>query len=198
MALRLNCGLLVSGIGRARSKEVLGGFVGGSVAFLLRCDFEVPVKERDERSRDALCGVIGVIGGRVAVLLKCGFELCVGGGHTGSGEKHVDGESRGGGMLGVGGPVKDFDERSPDDGNSDANLALVPPVRLLGSVALLPSIGFETCNGGTHSGICVLCVNDDVRDGPSLGTDVAAVDGRDEATLTIDDRLDATVEMSDG
>jgi len=71
-------------------------------------------------------------------------------------------------------------------------------VRLVGSVALLPRSGFETCSGGTHNGAGVVCVKDDVRDGASLGTDVAAVEGRDEATLTIDDRFEATVDTSDG
>jgi len=71
-------------------------------------------------------------------------------------------------------------------------------VRFDGSVALLFRRGFETCSGANHPGAGVLRVKDDVRDGPSLRTDVAAVEGLEEATLTNDDRLDATVEASDG
>jgi hypothetical protein len=80
----------------------------------------------------------------------------------------------------------------------DSNLAEVPEVRLVGAVALLLRNGFETCSGAIHEGVGVVRVKDDVRDGASLKIDVAAVEGRDEATLTIDERLEATVDTSDG
>jgi hypothetical protein len=41
-------------------------------------------------------------------------------------------------------------------------------------------------------------VNDPVRDDASLGAEVADVEGRDEETLTIDDRFDEMIDVSDG
>ena len=42
--------------------------------------------------------------------------FCIGGGHTGGGEKHVCGEVRGGGKLGVDGPVEEPEEWTFEDG----------------------------------------------------------------------------------
>lgn len=136
--------------------------------------------------------------GSVELLPKCGFVCCVGGGQTGSGEKYVWGDVRGGGKPCSDGPHKNPEEEETEVGYSDATLGVVLAVRFDGSVALRFKRGFDTCSGGIHEGAGVVCVKDDVRDGPSLKTDVAAVDGRDEATLTMEDRLDATVEASDG
>lgn len=138
------------------------------------------------------------LGGSVVLLTKFGFILCMAGGHTDVGEKHVSRDVRSGGKLGSDGPAEDPEERWTEVGLCDANRDVVLEVRFVGSVALLPSSGLDTDNRGTHEGAGELRVKDEVRDAASLGTEVAAVEGRDEATLTIDDRLDAAVEMSDG
>lgn len=115
----------------------------------------------------------------------------------GSGEKHVSGDDLGGGNSGSRLLNKDAGELGTDVGFSDANLEALE-VCFDGSVALLLRTGFDTCSGGNHPGAGVLRVKDDVRDGASPAADVAAVEGRDDATLTNDDRLDATVDASDG
>lgn len=68
----------------------------------------------------------------------------------------------------------------------------------LGKVLLLVRIGFATCGGGTHTGADDADVKEAVREGDSLCTKVDAVDGRVEITLTIDDRFDEMVDVSDG
>lgn len=150
---------------------------------------------RDGRSNELLSGVRS---GSVALLPKWGFVCSIGDGHTGAGEKHVCGDERVGGKLDSSGPKEYPGEQGADVGFSDANRDVVLETRFEGRVELRFRRGFDTCSGGIHEGAGVLCVKDDVRDGASLGTDVAAVDGRDEATLTNDDRFDATVEASDG
>jgi hypothetical protein len=65
-------------------------------------------------------------------------------------------------------------------------------------VLLLPNSGFTRCGGGIQPRADEADVKDPVRDGGSLGTDVAAVEGRDELTLTIDDRFDERNDVSDG
>jgi hypothetical protein len=64
-------------------------------------------------------------------------------------------------------------------------------------VLLLPKDGFAICEG-THIGAEEAEVNEAVREGGSLGPNVVAVEGRDEMTLTMDDRLDEMVDASDG
>jgi hypothetical protein len=70
-------------------------------------------------------------------------------------------------------------------------------VARVGSVLLLPKDGFAICEG-IHKGAVEVDVNDPVREGGSLGPNVVAVEGRDEVTLTMDDRLDEIVDASDG
>ena len=71
-------------------------------------------------------------------------------------------------------------------------------VARLGKVLLLVRTGFATCGGGTHTGADDADVKEAVREGGSLCTKVDAVDGRVEITLTIDDRFDEMVDVSDG
>jgi hypothetical protein len=70
-------------------------------------------------------------------------------------------------------------------------------VARVGSVLLLPKDGFAICEG-IHKGAVEVDVNEPVREGGSLGPNVVAVEGRDEVTLTMDDRLDEIVDASDG
>jgi hypothetical protein len=135
----------------------------------------------------------------VSLLLKGrlgrGFGARFGGVHTGAGEKHV---VRAGGNLSAGTFNAGSKEQKPDNGRCDEGCSLAGYVALVGSVLLLPNKGFDTCGGGTHTGADENEVKDPVRDGGSLGTEVADVEGRDEETLTIDDRLDDMIDVSEG
>ena len=62
---------------------------------------------------------------------------------------------------------------------------------------LLLKCGFEAWEG-VHIGGGEKHVSDDVREGGSLYADVAVVEGRDDASLTMDDRFDAIVDTSEG
>jgi hypothetical protein len=135
----------------------------------------------------------------VCVLLKGRFGkgsgARLGGVQTGSGEKQL---VRAGGNFSAGTLIDGSKGNVFDKGRCDKISSLAMGVALDGSVLLLPKSGFATCGGGTHPSTEEAEVREPVREGGSLGPEVAAVLGRDEFTLMIDDRFDEMVEVSDG
>jgi hypothetical protein len=116
---------------------------------------------------------------------------------TCGGEKHDRGEVFRGGEFGAKDLLREFGERTMGDGHWKVNSAVVDGFGLTGSEALLAKSGFGTSKGRFQVGAGAVDLNDDVREGGSLGTNVAGVPGR-EASLTIEDRFDETVDASDG
>lgn len=135
----------------------------------------------------------------VCVLLKGrfgkGFGARLGGVQTGSGEKQL---VRAGGNFSPGTLIEGSNGNVFDRGRCDKTSSLAMGAALDGRVLLLPKSGFATCNGGTQPSAGEAEVSEPAREDDSLGPDVAAVEGRDEFTLTNDDRFDEMVEVSDG
>lgn len=135
----------------------------------------------------------------VCVLLKGllgkGFGARFGGVQTGSGEKQL---VRAGGNFSAGTLIDGSNGNVLDKGRCNRISSLAMGVARDGRVLLLPKSGFARCGGGSQPRADEAEVKDPVRDGGSLGTDVAAVEGRDELTLTIDDRFDEMKDESDG
>jgi hypothetical protein len=127
--------------------------------------------------------------------LGVGFGARLGGVHTGAGEKQV---VRAGANFNAGTFNEDPGGQKLDAGRDSEGRSVAGYVALVGSVLLLPKRGFSTCGGGTHAGADENEVNDPVREDDSLGADVADVEGRDELTLTIDDRFDDMIDASEG
>jgi hypothetical protein len=118
----------------------------------------------------------------------------LGGVQTGDGEKQL---VRAGGNFNAGTLTEGSKEKTLEIGRCDGISSLAICFTREGRVLLLPNNGFATC-GGAHTGADEAEVNEPVREGGSLGPKVVAVDGRDELTLTIDDRFDEMVDVSDG
>jgi hypothetical protein len=126
--------------------------------------------------------------------LGIGSGARFGGVHTGDGEKQL---VRVGGSLRAGTLIEGSKAKTLDIGRCCTGSCLAMGFDLAGSVLLRPKVGFVRCGGGTHAGACDADVNEPVREGGSLGASVVAVEGRDEATLTIDERFDDMVDVSD-
>jgi hypothetical protein len=105
---------------------------------------------------------------------------------------------RAGGNFNAGTLTDGSNEKTLEIGRCDGISSLAICFTREGRVLLLPNSGFATCAGGAHTGADEAEVNEPVREGGSLGPKVVAVDGRDELTLTIDDRFDEMVDVSEG
>jgi hypothetical protein len=134
----------------------------------------------------------------VSFLLKdrvgFGSGARLGGVHIGAGEKQL---VRVGGNLSAGTLIEGSKGKTPDLGRCEASFLALEVARA-GRVLLRPKSGLTRCGGGTQAEADDADVNEPVREQDSLCAKVDAVEGRDELTLTIDERFDDMIDVSDG